>query len=147
MNKTFILVDDDPDDRELFILALQMVAPTVHCHCFKNGRDALLHLKTTQQADLVFLDLNMPLMNGWECLRLLKQEPLIQHIPVIIYSTSSSEKEIQLAREEGAKCFCIKPDDFTTLSNILLLITQQVQANSFGAITRAGTQRHLECFY
>jgi CheY-like chemotaxis protein len=88
----------------------------------------------------------MPLMNGWDCLQKLKQEPATKHIPIIIYSTSSSEKEIQRAREGGARCFFIKPDDFTTLNNILLLITQNLHTNGFGGITRTGTQRHLECF-
>jgi CheY-like chemotaxis protein len=147
MHKTFILVDDDPDDRELFTIALRNVAPAIHCLCFKNGREAIEHLTTTAQADLIFLDLNMPLMNGWDCLQKMKQEPAIKHIPVIIYSTSSSEKEIQRAREGGARCFFVKPDDFTTLNNILLLITQTLPTNEFGSITRRGAQRHLECFY
>jgi CheY-like chemotaxis protein len=147
MHKTFILVDDDPDDRELFTIALRNVAPTIHCLCFKNGTEAINHLSASPQADLIFLDLNMPMMDGWECFQLLKQTPAIQHIPIIIYTTSSSEREIQRAREVGAKCFFIKPDDFTTLNNILKLIAQNLEAKCFGNITRNSAQRHLECFY
>ena len=147
MHKTFILADDDPDDRDLFTLALQNVAPTVHCICFKNGSEAIQYLKTSPTVELIFLDLNMPGMDGWECIKLLKQDPLLKNIPVIIYTTSSSEKDIQRAREEGAKCFFIKPDDFTTLNDTLLLITQKLEGNSFNNIAKTREQRHLECFY
>ena len=147
MHKTFMLVDDDADDRELFTLALQNVAPAVHLRCFKNGSEAIQHLKTTStRADLIFLDLNMPIMDGWECIRQLKQDASLKHIPVIIYTTSSNEKDIHKARVAGAKCYFIKPDDFTTLNNTLLLITENIQANCFGSIARAGNQKHLECF-
>lgn len=146
MHKTFILVDDDPDDRELFTIALRNVAPTIQCTSFKNGTEAIQYLHAFPQADLIFLDLNMPMMDGWACLQKLKQDPAIKHIPVIIYTTSSSEREVQRAREGGAKCFFIKPDDFTTLNNILALITQNLQTGCFGPIKRNGTQRHLECF-
>ncbi|MBO9202963.1 MULTISPECIES: response regulator [Niastella] len=147
MNKTYILVDDDSDDRELFTLALHNVAPAIHLHCFKNGSEAIQHLKTfSTTADLIFLDLNMPVMDGWECITQLKQDISLKHIPVIIYTTSSNEKDIQRAREAGAKCYFIKPDDFATLNKTLSLITENVQANCFGSIARNEGQRQLECF-
>ena len=146
MHKTFLLVDDDSDDRELFMAALQNVAPAFNCICFKNGSEAIQHLKTSEPVDLVFLDLNMPIMDGWECIKRLKQDDHLKEIPVVIYTTSSNERDIIQAKTLGAKCFFIKPDDFTTLNNVLRMITEKLDENCFGKLVRSREQRHLECF-
>ena len=147
MHKTFLLVDDDSDDRELFMAALRNVAPAFNCICFKNGFEAIQQLKTSAAVDLVFLDLNMPVMDGWECIKRLKRDDLLKDIPVVIYTTSSNERDILQAKVLGAKCFFIKPDDFATLNNVLRIITEKLDGDCFGPIARTREQRHLECFY
>jgi CheY-like chemotaxis protein len=111
-----LLVDDDADDRLLFTDALKEIDRTLQCEEVINGIQALYSLRTgTTLPDLIFLDLNMPKMNGYECLRELKKAEGIREIPVVIYSTSNAKSEEQRMLISGAKHFLTKPADFTVL--------------------------------
>jgi CheY-like chemotaxis protein len=111
-HKMLMIVDDDSDDRYLFCKALEQIDLSYHCHEAEHGRDALEQLRrATTLPHMIFLDLNMHLMNGWECLTALKRDPLLKNIPVIIYSTSSAEYDIAAAREMGAVYYLTKPSD------------------------------------
>src|SRR5689334_21264234 len=118
MHTIFLLADDDVDDIELFCEALQTVDPSVECVCVQNGREALEMINSllpNNQPQLIFLDINMPVMNGWDCLRHLKNNPSLKDIPVLIYSTTSREKDINYALDLGALCFFTKPKDYQEL--------------------------------
>lgn len=117
MSKKVFLIDDDADDRELFCEALQAVASDFICLTAPNGRKALADLRSAQAElpDLIFLDINMPLMNGWQFLSILREQEAYKHIPVIIYSTSSSDQELQKALQAGAFCFFKKPSNYKDL--------------------------------
>lgn len=113
----FFIVDDDPDDQELFIEALQGIDKTCKCITAFDGEEALqkllrgmLHLP-----DFIFLDLNMPKMNGKLCLSAIKNNKDIRHIPVIIYSTSSEKRDILETTSLGAAFFLQKPNRFDEL--------------------------------
>lgn len=83
------LIDDDLDDQEFFSLALQEVNTSFHLMTSNNGVDALERLSKEKIApDVIFLDLNMPRLDGWECLKRLKAIDHLQTTPVVIYSTS-----------------------------------------------------------
>ena len=119
MRKPFLifLVDDDLDDRELFADALTVINENIRLDTAVNGVDALE--KLTNEAwlkpDYIFMDMNMPLMNGIECLKALKKIPLLADIKVIMYSTSSYSKDIQEAKDEGAFEYLVKPFSFPEL--------------------------------
>lgn len=117
MIKTFLLADDDPDDVALFREALCIIDPSIVFHFAQDGRAALERLsdKNLEEPDIIFLDINMPIMNGWECLAKLKLSDLYNYIPVVIYSTASYRKEIEKAFDMGAFCFFTKPTDFDQL--------------------------------
>ena len=121
MKTRFLIADDDTDDAGLFCEALHQVAPEkMHCLKVENGRqlfDLLSH--ESKLPDIIFLDINMPLMNGWECLKKLKAEIKYRNIPAVMYSTSSSRRDIDLAYELGASLFVTKPEDFDELCGIL----------------------------
>src|SRR6185437_2146398 len=73
VNKKFLLADDDVDDAEIFIEALSHIAPDIQCHTAGNGLELFEWLsKHPDKPDMIFLDINMPLMNGWESLKKLK---------------------------------------------------------------------------
>src|SRR6201989_3510630 len=111
MKRTFLLADDDPDDVEMFREALLIIDPSIVFYHVQDGRGVLdiLRDKDIEKPDIIFLDINMPIMNGWECLASLKQYESYRSIPVFIYSTASHIKEVERAIEMGAVCFFTKP--------------------------------------
>lgn len=121
MVKDVLLVDDDLDDVEIFQEALNEVDSLINFHSAKNGRKALelLLSKQTGAPDLIFLDINMPEMNGWRCLTELKNTPLLKHIPVVMYSTSNIKSDEQRASNLGAIAFYQKPERMEELKRLL----------------------------
>jgi CheY-like chemotaxis protein len=123
VGKNILLIDDDADDRELFCEALEMIAPDFLCHTALNGKRAVAALAKKELAvpDLIFLDINMPMMNGWQFISFLKQQEEYREIPVIMYSTSSHPEDLEKARQAGAFCFFSKPHNFNALKKSLEL--------------------------
>lgn len=117
--KCVYLADDDADDADLFKEAIREIAPETSCQVFHDGRELLKGLKTGDLAEMIFLDINMPVMNGWDCLREINKIPAYRSIPVIIYSTSSSKRDRTIARELGASYFYTKADSFSALKQFL----------------------------
>lgn len=114
------MIDDDVDDQEIFALALTQVTDQFHCEVANNGYEALQILtKETNLPHYIFLDLNMPKMNGKECLKELKKIDRLRHIPVIIYSTSSSLLDVADAHSLGACDFITKPFSIKDLTDTL----------------------------
>ena len=89
------LIDDDPDDQHVFAEALSEIDGSVSLLTASNGLEALETLRkgSSRLPDLIFLDLNMPKMNGKQFLKELKSEPNLQDIPVVIYTTSSAKTD------------------------------------------------------
>ena len=115
-----MLIDDDADDHEIFMAALAKVSMAVTCTGYTNAGEALQKLEQGQiTTDVIFLDLNMPIMNGQQFLYEIKKRPDLEHIPVVIFSTSSNPSTIQLTKEMGAMKFITKPDKFNDLVRIL----------------------------
>lgn len=121
--KTILLVDDDDDDWEIFQAALHKVSETGNYYSIKYAKQALEQLESQEVVpDLIFLDLNMPAMNGLEFLTQLKKIENSKDIPVIIFSTSSHKEIKEQAKELGAHDFITKPHDFNELVDLFQLI-------------------------
>ena len=120
----FFIADDDQDDLELFIKALKEIDDSCFCITANNGEDALHKLENEKNhpPDIIFLDLNMPKVNGRQCLKEIKLKEALRHIPVIIYSTSAERKDIQETTDLGAAFFMQKPNRFIELRNSLFQI-------------------------
>lgn len=113
-------VDDDQEDREFFCEALREIDPSIACLIAGSGMEALSTLRDSRVLpDYIFLDINMPMMDGKQCLRALKSIPEYEAIPVIMYSTSTDTREIRECYELGADDFLIKPHSFEKLVNDL----------------------------
>lgn len=118
------MIDDDEDDCEIFLVALEKSFGPGNYNTLNQATIALQQLDQKQlQPDLIFLDLNMPIMNGVEFLTLIKRKEHLSHIPVIIFSTSSQADLIEKTRQLGAHDFITKPSDF----NDFLKIFQSIQ--------------------
>lgn len=118
----FFVVDDDIDDRELFKEALLEVDRNIDCATAEHGEEALEILNSDffkTNPDYIFLDLNMPRINGKQTLREIKKIPRYAEVPVIIYSTSSSKKDIEESIALGASRFYTKPSSFEELRQML----------------------------
>ncbi|MDP9230141.1 MAG: response regulator [Bacteroidota bacterium] len=128
---TFFLVDDDTDDTSLFQEALEVVDPSIRFFSAINGQEALDKLRAEGAAlpDLIFLDLNMPRMDGKQCLIELKNDVKLKDIPVIMYTTSSQSKDIEETMQRGALCFITKPASEKELKDILLAIAHSMPYN------------------
>ncbi len=109
-HKTILIVDDDPDDRFLFKRAVKNLDRGYDCVGEDDAEVALQHLMAAEQLpDFIFLDLNMPRMDGFTCLSRLKSTDRLRNIPVIIYSTSAADKDISDTRKLGASHYLVKP--------------------------------------
>jgi DNA-binding response OmpR family regulator len=118
---TCFLIDDDEDDQEIFTLALNNIDEAISCVTANDGIDALnkLSLNDNFTPDFIFLDLNMVRMNGRECLVEIKKIQRLQQVPIIIYSTSSEQKDISETKELGATDYIVKPPSMTQLEKRL----------------------------
>jgi CheY-like chemotaxis protein len=124
--KNILQVDDDTDDCELFMQALEDVSTAVYTG-INNPVEALQKLTQKEiQPDVIFLDLNMPLMSGLEFLTRIKKLESIKEIPIIIFSTSKLDEMVQKAKAYGAHDYISKPNDFNDLKKILTKYTQSI---------------------
>jgi CheY-like chemotaxis protein len=123
--KRIMLIDDDPDDQLFFRDAVQIVSPELHCELASNCQEALRQLEEPPAPDLIFMDLNMPVMNGFDCLVYLKNKTEFKDIPIIIFTTSKNQNDINKTRQLGARWFMTKPDDFNVLCKKLKKIIQR----------------------
>lgn len=122
-----LMVDDDSDDQLLFKDAIREIAPTICCDVANNGIEALDHLENiSPPPSIIFLDLNMPLMDGFECLATLKTMAGFSEIPVIIFTTSNHEKDIKRSLSMGAYQFITKPTDYNLLKIKLKEILENI---------------------
>src|ERR1043165_6075375 len=123
MSKYFLLIDDDEDDRHLFSLAASEVGG-ISSVTAQNQKEVKEVLKDGKDLpDLIFLDLNMPVFSGWDFLDEFKNDARLKNVPVIIYSTSSSQRDIERSRSLKALCFMVKPDDFQELKRFLSVLS------------------------
>jgi PleD family two-component response regulator len=124
--KTILIVDDDSDDRALFSEAITKVDPELNLQIGFNGLMALNKVKE-EKPDLIFLDINMPVMDGWRCLSALKSTESTKDIPVIMYSTSSYIEDIDRAISMGALCFFTKPYGFNDLKTSIAMVISHLK--------------------
>ena len=119
--KICFLIDDDQDDQEIFSMALQKVDVPIVCVVASDCGEAIKKLSkdTSFNPDYIFLDLNMPRMNGKECLKEIKKHAHLKDIPVVMYSTSLKTSDIEETKKLGAIEFITKPSSIPTLTRVL----------------------------
>lgn len=131
---SILLIDDDEDDREVFSSAVEMISGCSDCVTLDDAASALEKLENHGLTpDVIFLDLNMPKMDGRDFFLKIKANPELSHIPIVLFSTSSFLESVRSDILEGAD-FIAKPDSFTELK----LILQDYLNNHFTQMRRTG---------
>lgn len=129
------LADDDEDDRLLFKEAIDEIRLETRISLFNHGQELMDHLNLPNIVlpHLVFLDLNMPIKDGMQCLREIRNNPNLDQVAIAIYSTSSSEKDIENTFILGANVYINKPNNFYKLKEVIekvLKINWQYQTSN-----------------
>jgi CheY-like chemotaxis protein len=116
-----LMADDDEDDRMFFREAIQEIKVRTKITLVNDGLQLMNYLNHpgNHLPNVVFLDLNMPLKSGMECLIEIRKNSRLKDLAVAIYSTSSTEEYIEEAFVKGANIYIKKPDDFSALKVIL----------------------------
>jgi CheY-like chemotaxis protein len=112
-----LLIDDDEDDQFVFKDALREIRFPYACEVAGNGLEAVARLTGDEDLPaMIFLDLNMPLMNGVEFLKHVREHPSINQIPIVIFSTSNNPADRTDLPKLGASSFITKTADFRELT-------------------------------
>ncbi len=121
-----LLAEDDEDDQLLFQEALASIHSGIVCIIANNGSEVLRFLQQDIFAlpDYIFLDLNMPVMDGLACLQSLKKDPHFKEIPVIIYSTTITDLLLAETKKLGVHITIKKPDNMEYLKKFLRHLLQ-----------------------
>jgi len=126
-----LLADDDQDDCIFFEEALGELELLTHLTAVHDGEQLmqLLTNETTIISHVLFLDLNMPRKNGFECLSEIKQNTKLKDLPVVIFSTSFEQEVVNTLYKNGAQYFIRKPSEFSqfkkTIFHTLMLIMEE----------------------
>lgn len=116
-----MLVEDNPQDAELTLLALRKESLGDHITVVKNGVEAIEYLTGNQdekatrlsRLKLVFLDLKLPKLNGFEVLEKIKNDKSLSTIPIVVLTSSAVDSDIEKAYQLGANSYIVKPIEFT----------------------------------
>jgi len=119
--KNIFIADDDNDDLILFEDALREICKDSLLTTAKDGQQLMKILDETvpPPPDVIFLDLNMPRKNGFECLDEIKLSEKLKNIPIVIFSTSDQPEAINKVYEQGASYFLTKPSSFPLLKQAI----------------------------
>lgn len=118
MNERLLIVEDSEDDAELIARSLKQVRAPHRVEVRENGKSALDYifgdgsgpgLPEAEYPEAILLDLDLPVMNGFEFLEAIKGDERTDHIPVIVFSASTDEKDVTRAYSLGANSYVRKP--------------------------------------
>ena len=127
MNRYLLFVEDDEDDIFIIRNTLEREGIRENTHFVHNGKMAVEYLESlnleipasTALPQLIFLDLNMPLMNGLEFLRWRQQQPALQSVPVLVLTSSDNHRDIADAYRLGANAYLVKPMSVAEMASMI----------------------------
>jgi len=131
--KTVLYAEDDPDDVFFFQRAFKKVAPAGSLFVVENGAQAIAYLAGKNPfldraahplPNLVLLDINMPVSNGFEVLAWIRAQPELSHLPVVVLTSSNNDADRSRATALGANGYLVKPGQPDGLADLLLACQQ-----------------------
>ncbi|MGZ5191164.1 MAG: response regulator [Flavisolibacter sp.] len=119
-----LIIDDDPDDQEIFLMCIRKISQNIICSTSNSGVEAIAMLNSNEDyiPDFIFLDVNMPKMNGIDCLKHLKSIERLNETKIMMYSTTSESDIVKESLNLGADEFIKKPSKTSELKEKLSII-------------------------
>jgi CheY-like chemotaxis protein len=134
-NAPVLLLEDDKVDQLSLKRAMLQCGITNSLFIAGNGEEALQLLDDADEVPcLIFLDINMPKMDGLEFLANIKKDPVLKKIPVIVFTTSNRDHERNKAYEIGISAYIVKPVDYRELVNILKVVFEFWNVSEFPSL-------------
>lgn len=123
-----LLVEDNEGDEFLIREAFDEIRLANETRVARDGQMAISMLSRegefagSELPDLVILDINLPKKNGHEVLKFIKEQDQLKHLPVIMFTTSSSQEDVRSAYKNYANCYIVKPFDSADFINTVIQI-------------------------
>lgn len=111
--------DDDTDDALLFTQAADLMKSSILLSFAEDGEQLMRYLSKESLPDMIFLDLNMPVKNGIECLREIRSDNKLDKLPIIVYTTSDNPRDVDTCFELKANLYVVKPTSFESIIKTL----------------------------
>lgn len=118
-NTHILFSDDDTDDALLFTQAADLMASPILLSFAEDGEQLMRYLSKEMLPDMIFLDLNMPVKNGMECLGEIRRDKKLDWLPVIVYTTSDNRKDVDTCYDLRANLYVVKPTTFESIIKTL----------------------------
>lgn len=120
--KTIIMADDDEDDREFFKIALENISSEYKLLTFNDGASLVKHLREHSdfKPHLILIDINMPRLDGIESLSIIRQFHSKEEVPIVMYTNSTNDRDVENAIKHGANLYIKKPNDITKLRDLIV---------------------------
>ena len=124
------MAEDNPADVELLRIALRSIPDQITLDVVRDGAEAMEFLQKqgkyadSPSPDLVIVDLNMPMVDGYAFLAMRAQKPAVRCIPVLVFSTSSEPREVNRAYAGGANAYVTKPMGFSQYAQIMACVSR-----------------------
>ncbi len=144
-----LLADDDMDDCIFFRQAVEELLSPNNLKVVHDGEQLMQYLKNDENKlpHVLFLDINMPRKNGFECLSEIKHSEKLKRLPVIMFSTSFEQEVINQLYENGAQYFIRKPSEFSQFKKIiqetLVLIVKDLSIDKAGKISQPAKENFV----
>ena len=118
MKNLVLLIDDDDDECIILEMMLQSCVKDSHVHQVTEYKHAVTFADTHPAVpNLIFLDLRMPTMSGWEILPWIRGHNRLREVPVVVWSHAASDEDIERSHQQGGNYFLSKTADSSTLSS------------------------------
>ena len=117
--KHILIAEDDSDDIDFFKEAVRDNCPAVEITVAEDGKKLLSVLDSIDTPDVIVLDLNMPYVNGKDCIIAIRRNEKFKEVPIVVYSTSSNQYEIEYCLTNGANHYVVKPGTYSAISQLV----------------------------
>jgi CheY-like chemotaxis protein len=136
---TLLYIDDDPEDKEFFQEAVRQLDPSIQCYTAKDGLEGMTALEEMMvRPDYIFVDMNMPVMNGRQFLLEIKQKIRVRSIPVVIYTTTAHPGDQETFQELGAFKVLVKPNSMQEIARLVNSVIREETSSSMEKSILAG---------